>query len=128
MLLSYAEDGAFYYGTPFKKLFTKTNELLKILAKVRSHVMDRLEHPECFRENLTIEKFRSALVKAFGNTTLYVFLSDDDELQMDLFRVCVHLGCTDFPIEPVLVAYHNVRKLRAQLTKIVTTIKTDIYS
>lgn len=128
VLLSYAEDGTSYEGGAFCKFYERTQRLLSILGTARDIVMKRVSHRQCQCADLPIQPFHTDLLSAFSNETLYTFLFSTDELHLDLLKIDLHHHAMSFPVKPVLIAYHNVRTLRVQLSKVVSKLNINIYA
>ena len=138
VLLSYAQDGVAYDGTSFANFCGRIYALLDVFSTARRIMMDRLmnnpnrkckcELPDEFRKcNCELPgEFRSSLLKAFSNETLYTFLMNDDQLNLDLFRADVYLSVMSFRIESLLTAFHNVRKLHMQLSNVAHALNINL--
>ena len=91
--------------------------MLSALYRAKALVSKRVQSHQCTCTCTSHYRisFRSALIKNFGDRTLFHYLLNGDDKELDNFKVDVRINFSAFDIYDVLTAYHKLRRLKNEL-------------
>ena len=115
LLVSFAEDGVLYLNADFQCYLINVNFLLSALYLAKALVSKRVQCHQCTCTSHYRISFRSALIKNFGDRTLFHYLLNGDDKELDNLKIDVRINFSAFDIYDVLTAYHKVRRLKNEL-------------
>ena len=115
LLVSFAEDNIIYLKEDFECYFNNVNILLNALHLAQRLVNKRIQYRRCACTSRCNLSFHHVLIKHFANRTLFHFLRNGDDKELDNLKVDVRINFSAFDIYDVITAYHKVRCLKDEL-------------
>ena len=118
VLLSYADENTRCTLSDFRPYLTNVSNLFNVLSYARDIVKRRMNFRGCDCTDSEKRSFRHVLIDNFSNRTIFHYLLFGDCFELDGFMVHVADHYTGFIPREVFTAYHNVRKLKDELTNV----------
>ena len=113
--MSHVEDNVIYLNCDFSHYLINADTLLNSLRYAKCIVNKRVQFRQCVCTSIHRASFHSVLVKHFGNRSLFHYLRNGDENELDYFKVDIRINFSAFDICDVITAYHKVRILKDEL-------------
>ena len=115
LLASFAEENVIYLNEDFRYYFKNVNILLSALSFAHRLVNKRVQYRQCAFTSRSCLSFHHVLIKHFANRTLFHYLLNGDDKELDNFKVDVRINFSAFDIYDVITAFHKARCLRDEL-------------
>ena len=115
LLVSFAEYGVIYLNEDFNCYFNNVNILLRALQLAQCLVNQRIQYRQCTCLSQQRLSFTDVLIKHFANRTLFHYLLNGDDKELDNFKVDVRVNFAAFDVYAVNTAYHKVRCFKDEL-------------
>ena len=112
LLVSFAEPNVIYLNEDFYCYFNNVNLLLSALYLAKRLSTKRVHRRQCECTSSYRRSFDHVLIKHFANRTLFHYLLNGDNKELDEFKIDVRINYSAFDVFDVITAYHKVKSLK----------------